>query len=86
MAEIAQRPHMSVRTLERMARSELGMSLGGRRGRVKSVCATEALCIRKPTSRIAGELGYSGVSAFAEMFKRHAQCTPDQYREQHRAG
>lgn len=78
MAEIAQRPHMSVRTLERMARSELGMSLGGRRGRVKFVRATEALCTRKPISRIAEELGYSGVSAFAEMFKRHAQCTPDQ--------
>lgn len=86
VAEIAQRHHMSVRKLERMARSELGMSLGDWRGRVKFVRATEALCTRKPISRIAEELGYSGVSAFAEMFKRHAQCTPDQYRKQHRAG
>jgi len=40
----------------------------------------------EPIQAIAFDLGYSSASAFIAMFQRQAQCTPEQYRRQARAG
>lgn len=78
--EVAQHHHISVRSLERLAKRELGMGFGEWRNRLRFLKAIDALGSERSITQIAEELGYANSTSFSEMFKRHAGRTPDQYR------
>ncbi len=78
--EVAERHHISVRSLERLAKYELGMGFGEWRNRLRFLKAIEALESDRSITQIADELGYANATSFSEMFKRHSGRTPDQYR------
>ncbi|MGE8062933.1 AraC family transcriptional regulator [Pseudomonas sp. NPDC089547] len=86
LADWAAQVHVSERTLARQFLRELGMSFGEWRLRLRFLRAIEALEAGLPIQAIAFDLGYSSASAFIAMFQRQAQCTPEQYRRQARAG
>lgn len=79
--DIARSQHMSVRTLERLAQSELGIGFGEWRQRLRFTLGVELLAKQQSVETIARELGYATASSFIEMFKRQACCTPDQFRK-----
>ncbi|MNO96774.1 HTH-type transcriptional repressor of iron proteins A [compost metagenome] len=86
LADWAAQVHVSERTLARQFMRELGLSFGEWRMRLRFLRAIEALEAGLPIQAIAFDLGYSSASAFIAMFQRQAQCTPEQYRRQARAG
>ncbi|KAF1006180.1 MAG: HTH-type transcriptional regulator NimR [Luteibacter sp.] len=79
--DIADARHMSVRTLERLAQSELGIGFGEWRQRLRFTLGVELLGKGRRIEAIARDLGYANASSFIEMFKRQAGCTPDQFRK-----
>ncbi|MNC20464.1 HTH-type transcriptional repressor of iron proteins A [compost metagenome] len=86
LADWAAQIHVSERTLARQFVRELGMSFGEWRQRLRFLTAIEALDSHRSIQDVAFDLGYSSASAFIAMFQRQAQCTPEQYRRQARAG
>ena len=78
--EVAERHHISVRSLERLAKRELGMGFGEWRSRLRFLRAIDALGSDRSITQIADDLGYANSTSFSEMFKRHSRRTPDQYR------
>lgn len=80
MRDWAEAHAMTPRTLERLARRELGMSLGDWRARMRYLLAIEGLEAGRPVHVLATELGYATPSAFIAMFRRFAGMTPEQYR------
>lgn len=86
LADWARQVHVSERTLARQFLRELGVSFGEWRLRLRFLRAIEALESGAAIQSIAFDLGYSSASAFIAMFHRQAQCTPEQYRRQARAG
>jgi AraC-like DNA-binding protein len=74
--------HMTERTLARRFQHELCMSFIEWRQRLRFLAAIPMLAGGKSVQNIALELGYSTSSTFIRMFRRQANCTPEQYRRQ----
>ena len=82
LAQWAQTVHMTERTLARHCQSELGMSLGEWRQRMRYLCAIDALEAGDTVQSIAYDLGYSTPSAFIAMFQRESGLSPEQFRRE----
>lgn len=81
LQQIAERHHVTERTLARYSQQELGMSLNEWRQRLKVMKAMSMLNQHKTVENIALDLGYASASAFINMFKRWMHLTPDQFRK-----
>lgn len=86
LAEWAATVHMTERTLARHCQSELGMSLGEWRQRMRYLRAIDALEAGHTVQSIAYDLGYSTPSAFIAMFQRESGLPPEQFRREFCAG
>lgn len=73
---------MTPRTLARHCLTELGMTLGQWRQRMRFLRAIEGLEAGRTVKSIAFDLGYATPSAFIEMFTRQSGLTPEQFRRQ----
>ncbi|MGX9355578.1 helix-turn-helix domain-containing protein [Roseobacteraceae bacterium S113] len=72
---------LSVRTLQRKCASELGESWRHTLVRIRMIHAVDCLTTdTRPIIQIAGECGYSSVSAFNQSFKAFAGMTPTEFR------
>jgi AraC-like DNA-binding protein/quercetin dioxygenase-like cupin family protein len=69
----------SRRTLERLFRTETGMSLGRWRQQARLLEATRLLAHGEPVTSIALEVGYESPSAFIAAFKAVLGTTPGSY-------
>lgn len=74
--------HSTERTLARRFQSELGMSFGQCRNRIRVLQALAWLKEDKTIQEIAWRLGYSTPSAFIAMFKQLIGFSPERYRQQ----
>jgi len=73
--------HTTERTLARHCQDKLGMSFTEWRQRRKFIYSLHLLRKGMSIKEIALTLGYHQASPFITLFKRHAQCTPEQYRQ-----
>ncbi|MCG7588802.1 helix-turn-helix domain-containing protein, partial [Photobacterium sp. OFAV2-7] len=73
--------HTTERTLARHCQDKLGMSFTEWRQRRKFIYSLHLLRKGLSVKEIAFTLGYHQASPFITLFKRHAQCTPEQYRQ-----
>jgi AraC-like DNA-binding protein len=73
---------MTERTLARHCLTELGMTLGQWRQRMRFLRAIEGLEAGRTVKSIAFDLGYATPSTFIEMFTRQSGLTPEQFRRQ----
>ena len=80
--EWAKTVSMTERTLARHCLTELGMTLGQWRQRMRFLRAIEGLEAGRTVKSIAFDLGYATPSAFIEMFTRQSGLTPEQFRRQ----
>ena len=71
----------SRRTMERLFRTETGMSLGQWQRRQTLLHALRRLASGETVSVVAGQLGYNSPSAFIAMFRRELGQTPKRYFE-----
>lgn len=69
----------SVRTIERLFKSETGMTFRQWRSRFKLINSLALITQGKSTTFIAHELGYKSVSSFIATFKAQFDCTPQEY-------
>jgi AraC-like DNA-binding protein len=69
----------SRRTVERLFKAEVGMSVGQWRRKLRLLCALGLLASGRPVTKVALELNYSSASAFVAMFKRELGDTPKRY-------
>ncbi|MGF1692076.1 AraC family transcriptional regulator [Photobacterium kagoshimensis] len=81
LAEWATKRHTTERTLARHCQDKLGMSFTEWRQRRKFVYALHLLRKGMSVKEAALTLGYHQASPFITLFKRHANCTPEQYRQ-----
>ncbi len=81
LAAWAEKLHTSERTLARHCQDTLGMSFIEWRQRRKFIYSLHLLRKGLSVKEIALTLGYHQASPFINLFKRHAQCTPEQYRQ-----
>ena len=79
--EVAEKFHMTSRTLERKCLAELGIGFGEWQKRARHMRAFEGLKEGLTVQQISWELGYSSPSVFINMFRRLTGMTPDQYRK-----
>ncbi|WP_036824591.1 AraC family transcriptional regulator, partial [Photobacterium sanctipauli] len=77
----AQELHTTERTLARHCQDKLGMSFTEWRQRRKFVYSLHLLRKGMSVKEIALTLGYHQASPFITLFKKHAHCTPEQYRQ-----
>jgi AraC-like DNA-binding protein len=77
---LAERFHLTERTLERKCIGELGIGIGEWQQRIRFMHALRLLDEGSSVKQAATLLGYSSPSVFIGMFKRSAGQTPDQYR------
>lgn len=78
---LAQQCGTSLRTLQRLFRRDVGLSVGRWRHRVRMLRAIEMLGAETPVTEIAMSLGFEGTSAFIHSFKQSYGQTPGRYRE-----
>lgn len=78
--QIAHDHNVTVRTLERRCKSELGVGFAEWRQRFRFMRAVEALDRGEAVQQIAFDLGYASSSAFIAMFRKTCGQTPDQFR------
>jgi len=64
------------RTLERLFRSETGMSFGMWQQKARLLYSVRALAESRPVTEAALDAGYASVSAYIAAFKRTFGCTP----------
>ncbi|GAB6260971.1 helix-turn-helix transcriptional regulator [Photobacterium sp. R1] len=81
LAEWAKKLHTTERTLARHCQDKLGMSFIEWRQRRKFIYSLHLLRKGLSVKEIALTLGYHQASPFISLFKKHAQCTPEQYRQ-----
>jgi AraC-like DNA-binding protein len=67
---------VSVRTMERIFRKEIGSSLESWRRQVRLTRAVELLVSGRSIKQVAFQIGYQQPSAFVEMFRRTFGTTP----------
>jgi AraC-like DNA-binding protein len=77
--ELARGSGASPRTLERVFRSETGMSFGTWRQQLRLGRALEQLATGDAVTTVAFDAGYAGVSAFVAAFKATFGRTPGRY-------
>lgn len=78
-AQLARAANASVRTLERLFRSETGLSFGAWRQRARLVHAMRLLADGASVTQAGIAIGYSGTSAFVATFRRAIGITPGRY-------
>lgn len=78
--QIAHEHHLTVRTLERRCKAELGIGFSEWRHRYRFMQAVEALERGDTVQQVAFRLGYGSASAFIAMFRKTCGQTPDQFR------
>ncbi|MBI3843876.1 MAG: helix-turn-helix transcriptional regulator [Planctomycetes bacterium] len=71
----------SKRTIERVFRTETGMTLGKWRQQVRLLHALRLLALRRKVTAVALEVGYDSPSAFISAFRRTFGKTPSRYFE-----
>ncbi|EAS45386.1 AraC family transcriptional regulator [Photobacterium profundum] len=81
LAQWAETIHTTERTLARHCQDKLGMSFTEWRQRRKYVYSLHLLRKGLSIKEIALTLGYHQASPFITLFKKHANCTPEQYRQ-----
>lgn len=81
LAELADRVHMTEKTLTRYSQKELGMSLHEWKQRMKLMHAIKMLEQGCTVESIALSVGYSTPTAFINMFKKRMHYPPDQFRK-----
>ncbi len=77
---IAKHFAMSEKTLNRLCKEHLGMTIGVWRQQIKLLKAIEMLSYNKPTTQITQKLGYSNDSAFIARFKHMTGMTPSHFK------
>jgi AraC-like DNA-binding protein/quercetin dioxygenase-like cupin family protein len=73
---IAKRAGASTRTIERLFRSEAGVSFQQWRQRLRLIHALRLLAAGESVTNVALEVGYASTSAFIAMFRRELHTTP----------
>ncbi|WP_111893903.1 AraC family transcriptional regulator [Acinetobacter sp. MB5] len=81
LAELADRVHMTEKTLTRYSQKELGMSLHEWKQRMKLMHAIKMLEQGCTVESIALSVGYSTPTAFINMFKKRMHYSPNQFRQ-----
>jgi AraC-like DNA-binding protein len=79
LAEVCSRAGASKRTIERLFREEVGMSLGKWRQQLRLMQAMRMLAEGEKVTHAALEAGYSTPSAFIAMFRKTLGTTPTAY-------
>jgi AraC-like DNA-binding protein len=79
VAELARRVGTSRRTMERLFMTELGVSVGGWRQRLRLHHALRLLAAQHRVADVARDSGYGSASAFIAAFKRHFGVTPHRW-------
>lgn len=79
VSEWARLAGASERTLERLFRSELGMTIGRWQQQARLLRALELLATGRPVTTTALEVGFETPSAFIAMFRRAMGTTPARY-------
>jgi AraC-like DNA-binding protein len=74
--DVARRSGLSTRTLERLFRSETGMTFGLWRQKARLLESMRVLADGKSVTDAALEAGYASVSAYIAAFKQTFGCTP----------
>ena len=77
--QLANRLHVSERTLNRMFQSQTGMSAGDWQRRALVLHAIPLLAAGHPVTAVATDLGYANPAAFSTMFRRVAGAPPSSY-------
>ena len=78
-ARVAREAGASVRTLERLFRTETGMSFGAWRQRARLLHALGALADGASVTAAGLAAGYAGTSAFVAAFRRETGVTPGRW-------
>jgi len=73
----------SVRTIERLFKSETGMTFRQWRSRFRLMNSLNQLTQGEGSTFVAHTLGYKSVSSFIVAFKTQFGCTPQQYVDKH---
>jgi AraC-like DNA-binding protein len=79
LKQMAKRAGASVRTLERLFRSETGLTFGKWRQQLRLLEALRLLAAGRSVTAVAQAVGYDSASAFIAMFRRTFGTTPSQY-------
>jgi AraC-like DNA-binding protein len=77
--QVARHAATSTRTLERLFRDEIGMTIGKWRQQLRLLHAMRLLASGRPVTLVALDVGYESPSAFIAMFKRALGATPKKY-------
>ena len=77
--QLARTAGASVRTLERLFRSETGLTFGRWRQQLRLLEALRLLAAGRPVTAVALDVGYDSPSAFIAMFKNTLGTTPSRY-------
>jgi AraC-like DNA-binding protein len=79
LADVVPHAGASRRTLERLFRSDVGMSLGRWRHQLRLSYALRLLAEGRAVTGVALDVGYDGASAFVAAFRRAFGVTPGKY-------
>lgn len=73
----------SVRTIERLFKSEIGLTFRQWRSRFRLMNALTPIIEGDNSTQVAQELGYRSVSSFIKAFKEQFGCTPQEYKKRY---
>jgi AraC-like DNA-binding protein len=79
LADVLVHAGASRRTLERLFRADVGMSLGRWRHQLRLSYALRLLAEGRPVTAVALDVGYDGASAFVAAFRSAFGVTPGRY-------
>ena len=79
LGELARGTGASTRTLERLFRSETGLTLGRWRQQLRLLQALRLIAAGRAVTTVALDVGYESPSAFISMFKSALGTTPGRY-------
>ncbi len=80
--EIALEVRLSERSMQRRFRENVGMSWSETLTRLRMIHAVQLLAAGdQPVIQIAGDVGFSSLSAFNRAFRKFAACTPTHFRK-----
>lgn len=85
--DLAKLVYLNPDYLSRMFRAETGESLSNYLIRYRIEKAKELLSnTNSPINQVACDVGYTNFSYFAKIFRKYAQCTPNEYRKKMKNG
>ena len=79
LAHWRSRLHLDEKTIQRLFRTQTGMTFGQWRQQARLLLALERIALGEKIINVAGELGYDSPSAFTAMFRKHFGKTPSQF-------